>query len=122
MTPRPDLGGENRLQFDQAELGNNQAGVRGLRQRLHLLATNLRVIQLRERAGVDEVPRHLTFVSFSGKVGVERTRNLRKRGPNRFPADAAVRERLEAVRRLKLNVLFVGIGVEDYDADKLVLF
>ena len=79
------------------------------------------MIQLRQRAGVDEVPRHLAFVPFSCEVGVQRSGNFRQGNPNRFPANAVVRERFETVSRLELHLFVVSIRVEDDDADPLLI-
>lgn len=67
----PDLGGEYGFDLDQRELGNDHLSARRLGKRLHPLTPDLGMVQLRQCTGVEEIARHLTFVPFSGKIGVE---------------------------------------------------
>lgn len=67
----PDLGCEYGFDLDQREFGDDQVSARRLGERLHPFAARLLVIQLRQCTGVEEIARRLTFVPFSGKIGVE---------------------------------------------------
>ena len=92
-----------------------------MRQQLHRLTANFSVIKLGQRAGVDEIPGHLTFVPFSSEVSVRWSRNSRESTPNRPPADDVVGKRFEGVRRLKVNIVLVRIVIDGDDGDQSVL-
>jgi hypothetical protein len=79
------------------------------------------VIELRQRAGIEEVARHLTFVPLCAEVGVQGAWNSRQCPSDSFQGDAVVRKSLKARRSLKLQVVFRKIVVENNDADELVL-
>ena len=53
------------------KLGDNQISSRRFGEQFHLHRTRLKMIQLRQRTGVDEIASHLTFIPFSGKISVE---------------------------------------------------
>ena len=63
--------------LDQAQLRNDQASIRSLGERLRFVAPGLGVIQLGERAGVEEISGRLSLVAFRDEIRVKRTRNIR---------------------------------------------
>ncbi|MGB7721136.1 MAG: hypothetical protein WBL65_14615 [Bryobacteraceae bacterium] len=61
------------------------------------------------------------FVPLGPEVGVQGAWNPRQCPPDSFQGDAVVRKGLKARRRLKLQIVFGRIVVENNDADELVL-
>src|SRR5271157_5804515 len=123
--PLDDTGSDFRrkYRFDlhQRKLRDDHPHAGCANEQFHPAAPGFGMIQLRQRTGVEEVARHLTFVPLCLEVGVQGAWNPRQCPPDSFQGDAVVRESLKARRSLKLQVVLRRIVVENNDADELVL-
>jgi hypothetical protein len=117
----PHLQGENGLDFDEGELGDDEMGIRGPGEFLDLHAARFGMVKLRQGAGIDEVPRHLTFVPFAAAVEFEFTPDGRERGTDRLQGHLVVRQRFELGWRC-IHRVCLRCGVfENQDTDDLLL-
>jgi hypothetical protein len=68
---RSDFGGNDRLDFDQRQLGKDKTGARGLNERVHPFTPDLGMVELRQSAAVKKVAWQLKFVPLQEEVRFE---------------------------------------------------